>query len=150
MVYLCVMLAPAGCVTKRTPVYIERLEKDTTVVTDTVIQVRLTPYRDSVSVAGDSSFLSNEYAYSYASYREGRLSHSLGIRPQAVATGRLAWQTRYKTLKETTPVEVVKEVPVKRPLGGWQRFLLVSGGVAWGVLMAGLAVLVRRLFRASS
>ena len=135
MILLLVLLL-TGCGTKRVPVYIERMEKDTTVVTDTVLQVRLVPYKDSVSVAADSSYLENAYAYSYASYREGRLNHSLGIGPEAVVPYRVMWQTRYKTLKETTPVEVVKEVPVKRALAGWQQFLMTSGGMAWGALIA--------------
>ena len=60
-----------GCTTKKVVEYvpIEKKVTETVTLTDTIVDVQLVPYRDSVSVKDSTSYLKNEYAYSYASLR---------------------------------------------------------------------------------
>ena len=46
------------------PVVHEKL--DSVYIRDTIMQVELVPYHDSVAVPDTSSYLSNEYGYSWA------------------------------------------------------------------------------------
>ena len=75
-----------GCRTKYIPVPVE--STDSIVIRDTIIDVQLVPYSDSVIVVPEQeskdsvvSFLSNPYAWSWAQWMNGRLHHSLNIWP---------------------------------------------------------------------
>lgn len=70
-----------GCGTKKVIEYVpvEKKTVETVVLKDTVMQVQLVPYKDSVSVKDSASYLENPYAYSHASITGGKLNHSLGI-----------------------------------------------------------------------
>ena len=50
------------------------------IIRDTVVQVELVPYRDTVSILDTVSHLENKYAYSDAEFSLGRLNHSLSIK----------------------------------------------------------------------
>lgn len=74
---VAVLFVLAGCATKREVQYIPIEKKVTEKVTvrDTLVQVVLRPYKDSVSLHSASgrdttSYLESTYAYSYASYSQ--------------------------------------------------------------------------------
>lgn len=73
-----------GCKTKRVVEYrtVEKKVTETVTVVDTLIEVQLVPYKETVSVPDSTSHLENPYAYSDASLQGGVLHHSLGIKPQ--------------------------------------------------------------------
>lgn len=73
-----------GCKTKRVVEYrtVEKKVTETVTVVDTLIEVQLVPYKETVSVPDSTSHLENPYAYSDAFLRDGVLHHSLGIKPQ--------------------------------------------------------------------
>lgn len=104
------------------------------VVKDTVLDVRLVPYRDSITTTDTASVLENKYARSSACW-DGRLHHALAVkdvkipvRVQYVETHRVdSVQVPYK-------VEVVREVPAK--LSGYQR-LSVKGFTVLLIAMGG-------------
>lgn len=134
-------LALSGCKTRYIP--IETKITETVTVHDSIIEVKLIPYKDSVSVAADSSFLSNPYAYSYAGWDGEKLNHSLGIWENAVTPFKVMWLTHYKTIEVAKPYPVEKEVFIEKNLSGWQNFriwlgnilLIIAGGWALWTLI---------------
>lgn len=72
-----------GCGTRKVVEYIpiEKKTVETVVLKDTVVDVQLVPYKDSVAVKDTTSYLENPYAYSRAQWKNGTLLHSLGIFP---------------------------------------------------------------------
>lgn len=121
---LILIIAMCSCRTKYVPVELKTTE--TVTLRDTTVCIQLVPYKDSVSVKADSSYLSNPYAYSWARVGEdGMLYHSLGIIPQAAAEGKIMFIDKVITKEIGVPVEVIKEVPKK--LNSWERFVMGCG-----------------------
>ena len=130
-----------GCRTKYIPVPVE--STDSIVIRDTIIDVQLVPYSDSVIVVPETeskdsvaSFLSNPYAGSWAQWMNGRLHHSLNIWPNKLTPIRVPYY--YERIKR---VEVPKIVEVEIPLTGWQSFKMEFGGIAFGVCV-GLILII--------
>ena len=128
---------------------VETVRVDSTVVHDTLMDVRLAPYRDSVATRDTSSFLSNPYAYSWARYTGGMLHHSLGIWPTATTQVKVPYFIdRYVTITKPEIVEVEKK------LTRWQQFKLDVGGTAIGCMIAVIIIaigyLIYRLKRRKS
>ena len=130
-----------GCRTKYIPVPVE--STDSIVIRDTIIDVQLVPYSDSVIVVPESeskdsvvSFLSNPYAWSWAQWMNGRLHHSLNIWPNKLTPIRVPYY--YERIKR---VEVPKIVEVEKPLTRWQNFKMEFGGIAFGVCV-GLILII--------
>ena len=121
--------------TKYIPV--ESVRIDSVSIKDTVFEVTLVPYKDSVSTPDSTSFLSNKYAYSWARYSNGVLQHSLGIWPFAVTTIKVPYfMERYIYIENPTVVEVEKE------LSRWQKLKIELGGYAIGVIIATIIALI--------
>lgn len=143
-----IILLASATVSCRSVKYVpvETVRVDSTVVRDTVMDVRLVPYRDSVATRDTTSFLSNPYAYSWARWSGGLLQHSLGIRPLATTQVKVPYFIdRYVTITKPQVVEVEKE------LSRWQQFKLDVGGAAIGcmiaVIMIAIGYLIYRLKR---
>ena len=100
---------------KYVPVEIKTTE--TVEVHDTTIMEKLIQYKDSISTPDTTSFLSNPYGYSWATYSNGILYHSLGIWPNAFLSVNVP---KYMTITRT--VEVPKIVEVEKKLTRWQQF----------------------------
>lgn len=121
--------------TKYIPV--ESVRIDSVSIKDTVFEVTLVPYKDSVSTPDSTSFLSNKYAYSWARYSNGVLQHSLGIWPFAVTTIKVPYfMERYIYIENPTVVEVEKE------LSRWQKLKIELGGYAIGMIIATIIALI--------
>lgn len=104
---------------------VEKVKIDSVSIKDTIFEVKLIPYKDSVSTKDSTSFLSNKYAYSWARYSNGVLQHSLGIWPFAVTTIKVPYfMERYIYIENPTVVEVEKE------LSRWQKLKIELGGYA--------------------
>lgn len=136
---VCVLFG--GCRTKYIPVPVE--STDSIVIRDTIIDVQLVPYSDSVIVVPEpeskdsvASFLSNPYAWSWAQWMNGRLHHSLNIWPNKLTPIRVPYY--YERIKR---VEVPKIVEVEIPLTRWQSFKMEFGGIAFGVCV-GLILII--------
>ena len=130
-----------GCRTKYIPVPVE--STDSIVIRDTIIDVQLVPYSDSVIVVPEieskdsvASFLSNPYAWSWAQWMNGRLHHSLNIWPNKLTPIRVPYY--YERIKR---VEVPNIVEVEKPLTRWQNFKMEFGGIAFGVCV-GLILII--------
>ena len=98
---------------------------DSVVFHDTTFQEKLIPYKDSVSVADTTSFLRNQYAYSYASWNTCTLNHSLGIYPHATVTVKIPY-----FIEKIRRIEVPKPYPVEKELSWWEKFKINYGGVS--------------------
>ncbi len=126
LVYI-VFLALTVCSCRTRTVYmpVETKVLDSVVFHDTTLQEKLIPYKDSVSVADTTSFLRNPYAYSYASFSNGILNHSLGIYPHATVTVKMPY-----FIEKIRRIEVPKPYPVEKELSWWEKFKINYGGVS--------------------
>lgn len=116
---------------------IESVRIDSVSIKDTVFEVKLIPYKDSVSTKDSTSFLSNKYAYSWARYSNGVLQHSLGIWPFATTMIEVPYFIeRYVYIENPTIVEVEKE------LSQWQKLKIELGGYAIGMIIAVFIALI--------
>lgn len=133
---LAVLSLLAGCRQVRY-VPVETVLTDSTVIRDTVMDVRLVPYRDSVAVNDTSSFLSNPYAWSWAVWSGGVLHHSLVVWPGGSIRVKVPYFIdRIVRIREPQLVEVERE------LTRWQRLKLELGGWAFGIILTAALVIV--------
>lgn len=129
--FLLLFVLFSGC-TRRVYVPVERTTTVTEIVKDTVVEVILEVRKDTVTVeaAGrdTTSYLENGTHFSRATWKEGKLGHSLGTLPGA-------------SVKDTVPVKMViirdsipypVEVEVEKKLSWWQRQKMEYGGIAIG------------------
>lgn len=115
---------------------------DSVSVHDTIMQMQLVPYRDSVAVRDTSSFLSNAYGYSWAVWSGGVLHHSLIIWPK-------------KPIEITVPQVIEKwhfeKVPdiveVQKPMSKWQQFFYHMGIIATTSIIIFAMIYAIRRFR---
>ena len=134
-----IILLASAIVSCRSVKYVpvETVRVDSTVIHDTLMEVRLVPYRDSTATTDTISFLSNPYAYSRAEWTEGMLRHTLGIWPTATTRVKVPYFIdRYVTITKPQIVEVEKE------LSKWQQFKLDVGGATLFGLLGLIAFLV--------
>lgn len=135
---LIILLASAICSCRSVRyVPVETVRVDSTVIHDTLMDVRLVPHRDSIATADTTSFLSNPYAYSRAEWTGGMLRHTLGIWPTATTQVKVPYFIdRYVTVTKPQIVEVEKE------LSKWQQFKLDVGGAAIGCMVAVIMIAI--------
>ena len=136
-----------GCTTQRIVEYVpvERKVMETVVLTDTIVDVRLVPYRDSVSVKDSTSYLENEYAYSHASLRGGLLHHSLGVFPDKPVPFKFFYPTI--TIRDSIPYAVPGPVQyVEKELSPLERSLIYTGVAAIAALVVILGLRIKKIF----
>lgn len=122
---------------------------DTVSITDTLIVRELQQHNDTVVVEATggtaSSFLSNPYCYTWATWVNGKLYHSLRTWPTAKFSFTFPQVTRYITK------EVDKPYPVEKKLSWWQQTKIDIGGLSLGlniILLAGIIIYwIRRIMR---
>lgn len=128
-----------GCSTKKVVEYIpvEKKTVETVVLTDTLLQVQLIPYKDSVSVKDSTSYLENPYAYSRASITDGKLNHSLGIFPLKPIP--YTFQMPVKIIRDSIPYAVPGPTQyIERELTKIEKIIMgvglltIGGGVVYG------------------
>jgi len=118
---------------------------DSVAVHDTLLQVQLVPYRDSVSVPDTASFLHNPYAYSWAVWSGGVLHHSLVVWPQATATVKVPY-----FIERWHREQVPQVVEVERPLTRWQQFKMDHDPISsflLGLAVGYVAMVLRKMIK---
>lgn len=126
LVYIVFLaLTVYSCRTRTVYMPVETKVLDSVIFHDTTFQEKLIPYKDSVSVADTTSFLRNPYAYSYASFSNGILNHSLGIYPHATVTVKMPY-----FIEKIRRIEVPKPYPVEGELSWWEKFKINYGGAS--------------------
>lgn len=68
-----------SCKSKTIYVPIKEIETTTETLIDTIVDVQLVPYKDSIATKDTINYLENKYSYSWARWSNGILYHSLGI-----------------------------------------------------------------------
>ena len=135
-----------GCTTQRIVEYVpvERKVTEIVTLTDTVMDIRLVPYRDSVFVKDSTSYLENEYAYSHASLRGGMLYHSLGVFPGKTIPFKFSYPTI--TIRDSIPYAVPGPVQyIEKELSPLERGLMYTGVAAIATLVILLGLRIRRI-----
>ena len=126
---IAIVLLFTGCKTKQIPVFIEKEVIKETIVTDTIVEVKLEPqFKEQESTTG-SSFISNTIAYSTAKWSNGKMYHSLGIYPNSLFVNTIKL-TEYITQKIPVPYEVPVPVEVEKELTWLQRLKMRIGEIA--------------------
>ena len=133
---LLICLLFVGCKTKYIPV--ERVVRDSIAVHDTVIQVKLKPFKEVVLIDDTISLLDNEVATSEAKITNNKLYHSLEIKETPIKV-ETKFITEYKTIKEPIPYEVEKIVKVERKLTWWEKKKILFGEIAFVILLSVIA-----------
>ena len=130
---LLVLLAAvfASCRTKKVYMPVETKVLDSIILHDTTFQERLVPYKDSVATPDTASFLCNPYAYSYATYSNGMLHHSLGIYPFATVAVKVPY-----FIEKIRRIEIPKPYPVERELSWREKFKIKYGDASMILNMA--------------
>lgn len=124
-------MVTCSCRTRTVYMPIQTKVLDSIIYHDTTFQEKLIPYKDSVSVADTASFLRNPYAYSYASWSNGMLHHSLGIYPFASVIVKVPY-----FMEKIRRIEVPKPYPVEKELSWWDKFKISYGGFSILINMA--------------
>ena len=108
------ILLMVGCSSTK---YIDReipvtiMQRDTVILTDTLIQTKLDVVRDSVTVDAQYSYLVNKYAYSYAQIgTDGLLHHSLATIPTANVTTSVSLPYKIRYIEKEVPIKIPFEV----------------------------------------
>lgn len=130
-------LALAGCGTKRVVEYVplETVRTERVEVRDTVVEVQLVPYRDSVTVADSTSRIENDYAVSHAAVRGGLLSHSLTVKPGVKVGTPFRLLTYTRTDSVPYPVEVPGPTEYIQHKPSVVEYILMALGVIFLLLM---------------
>ena len=140
MLLLLILALLSSCRSSRIEyVPVESVRIDSVTVKDTVISQLLVPYRDSVAIADTTSYLSNPYAYSRATWSRGQLRHTLGIWPAAAVVVRVPYYIDRYVYRS-----VPKVVEVEKKLSRWQQIKLHTGGIAIGLIIVYILLLLLR------
>lgn len=135
----CLILCYVVCSCRTKYVPVETKVTETIEHHDTTVVERLVTYRDTVAAPDTVSYLCNEYAYSWARWSNGILSHSLGIWPDAVLVIKVPqYMVRTKT------VEVPKIVEVEKKLSWWQKCKMDIGEISMLASVILIALIIVR------
>ena len=132
VVFVLLFVLFSGC-TRRVYVPVERTTTITEVLRDTVVELKLKQVRDTITIEAlgkdTASYLENGTHFSRASWKNGKLGHSLGTLPEASVVDTL--QVKHIIIRDSIPYPVTIEVEKK--LTWWERQKLEYGGIAIGV-----------------
>ena len=126
---IAIVLLFTGCKTKQIPVFIEKEVIKETIVTDTIVEVKIEPQFKEQETETDSSFISNAIAYSTAKWSNGKMYHSLGIYPNSLFVNTIKI-TETITKKVPVPYKVEVPVEVEKKLTLLQRLKMRIGEIA--------------------
>ena len=122
--------------TRKLYIPVERTTTRTETVRDTVIEVMLETVHDTtrIEISGRDtvSFLKDGTHFSYATWKNGVLGHSLGTFPEASIKGTA--HVRHTVIRDSIPYPV--PVEVEKKLSWWQKVKMKYGGVAIGATIA--------------
>ena len=138
---ILLLLATVIMCSCRSPRYIPVETKITETIEtfDTVYEVKLVPYRDSVVVDDTISYLSNEYGGSWARWSKGKLHHSLFVFPGKIITIEIPKTILIKRR------EVVPQIgEIEKKLNKWQQIKIDYGGYA---ILALLFIIVWLIYK---
>ncbi len=132
VVFVLLFVCFSGC-TRRVYVPVERTTTVTEFLRDTVVEVRLKEVHDTVTIEAEgrdtTSYLENGTHFSHATWKDGKLGHSLGTLPDASIKDSM--KVKHIIIRDSIPYPV--QVEVEKKLTWWQRQKIEYGGIAIGV-----------------
>ena len=135
LVFIIMFVIFSGC-TRKVYVPVERTTTVYETLRDTVVEYELKEMHDTVTIntAGRDtlSYLHNSYSYSFASIKDGKFGHSLGVKPNTKLL--LPLQMKFIHIIDSIPYPV--PVEVEKKLTWWQKVKIEYGGFAMGVATA--------------
>lgn len=123
-----------SCRTKTVYIPVNSVSTKTEVLHDTVLDIQLVPYRDSVAIRDTSSCLENAYASSLAIWSDNMLHHSLTVKNVSLPV-RVIYKNIIQTDSIQVPYEVIKIQEVNR-LNVLQSFQIWCGRIFLLLLFA--------------
>ena len=131
-VFVLLFVLCSGC-NRRVYVPVERTTTVTEILRDTVVALKLEQVHDTVTIEAlgrdTASYLENGTHFSRASWKNGKLGHSLGTMPNASVKDTL--KVKYIIVRDSIPYPV--PVEVEKKLTWWERQKVRYGGFAIGV-----------------
>ena len=132
VVFVLLFVCFSGC-SRRVYVPVERTTTVTEFLRDTVVEVRLKVVHDTTTIEAEgrdtTSYLENGTHFSHATWKDGKLGHSLGTLPDASIKDTM--KVKHIIIRDSIPYPV--QVEVEKKLTWWQRQKIEYGGVAIGV-----------------
>ena len=125
----------SGC-TRKVYIPVERTTTVTETVRDTLVEVKLKAVHDTVTIESlgrdTTSYLKDGTHFSYATWKDGKLGHSLGTLPDASAKGlvKVIHTHTVDSIPYPVPVEVEKKLTF------WEQLKMEYGGFAMGIAVA--------------
>ena len=132
VVFVVLFVMFSGC-TRRVYVPVERTTTVTQVVKDTIVEIQLKVVRDTVTIESfgrdTTSYLNDDTHFSYATWKDGKLGHSLGTLPGATVKDliKVVHTHTIDSIPYAVPVEVEKK------LTWWEQVKMEYGGFAMGL-----------------
>ena len=132
VVFVLLFVLCSGC-TRRVYVPVERTTTVTEILRDTVVELKLMQVHDTVTIEvlgrDTASYLEDGTHFSRATWKDGKLGHSLGTLPDASVKDTL--KVKYVIVRDSIPYPV--PVEVEKKLSWWERQKVRYGGLAIGV-----------------
>jgi hypothetical protein len=126
IVGLALTCSACGTHTRTEYVPLETRTTEYVTVHDTTVLVPIPAAQDTIASPDTVSYLHNDYAYSWARYSGGLLSHSLSIKPGASLIVEVPhYEERVKYVEK--PVLQTQRIEVEKKLTLWQKCKLWAG-----------------------
>lgn len=121
--------------------YVPTTHVEERIVRDTILEVRIPEHYAERETLDTLSELSNPFAYSRATVSSGKLTHTLGIKENAIVRERVQYieTTIRDTISYPVEVEVIREV--EKPIRWWQKALMWVGVVS--ILSVGAYIAIK-------
>ena len=134
VVFVLLFVLCSGC-TRRVYVPVERTTTVTEILRDTVVELKLKQVHDTVTIEAlgrdTASYLENGTHFSRATWKDGKLGHSLGTLPDASVKDSL--QVKHIIIRDSIPYPV--PVEVEKKLTWWERQKVRYGGFSIGITL---------------
>lgn len=132
VVFVLLFALFSGC-TRKVYIPMERTTTVTEFVRDTLVEMRLKEVHDTVTIEAmgrdTTSYIEDGTHFSHATWKDGKLGHSLGTLPGASVKDSV--KVRHIIIRDSIPYPV--PVEVEKKLTWWQRQKMEYGGIAIGV-----------------
>lgn len=104
---------------------VKEVHTEQIILRDTIVDIKLIPYKDSISIKDTISYLENTYAYSNASYSSGQLNHSLNIKDVEIPV-KIVVQEKIIRDSIPYPIEITKtKVEYRKDFFWWTGLIFL-------------------------
>lgn len=144
LIFLSAVLLLGSCKSKTIYVPVKQVTTEVITLRDTIVEIALTYYRDTITTPDTISFLSNPYGYTWAETKEGRLHHSLSTWTDSFLSVKTHYVERLRIDSIPAPYPVEIPVYIEKKLSAWDQFRMRIGEMGMVGLFVALTVLFIR------